>query len=129
MVFDFTKFSDKLINFLGAFTPETYGRSSSRATVEYEKLSPREKEMVTAWFIELFEQEKDYYDNAYLLVAEKTGDKRFIPLIRAYEKRLKKQRNKPTDITQNGKTLTVRPQYTAELALCAQVLQTLEQQE
>ena len=132
MIFDFDVLSKEFKIFYDAFSPETYGNSMGRAAehaaVDFDNLSDKEKSLIDEWFLELFEQEKDYYGISYLWVIEKLKDVRFIPLIKNYYKRLKKRHKKIVETNIDDKTIRARSNFTSELVLCKKVIKTLESQ-
>ncbi len=130
MIFDFDVLSKEFKNFYDSFSPETYGismgRSAEYAAIEFDNLSDKEKLLIDEWFLELFEEEKDYYGIPYLLVVEKLNDIRFIPLVKNYYKRLKKRHHKIVETNIDGKTITARSNFTSELVLCKKVIKALK---
>lgn len=130
MTFDFDALSKEFKIFYDAFSPETYGismgRSAEYAAIEFDNLSNEEKSLIDEWFLELFEEEKDYYGIPYLWVIEKLKDVRFIPLIKNYYKRLKKRHKKIVETNIDGKTIRARSNFTSELVLCKKVIKELK---
>ena len=130
MIFDFDALSEKFKVFYDAFSPETYGismgRAAEHAAVDFDNLSGEEKALINEWFLELFDEEKDYYGVPYLWVVEKLNDIRFIPLVKSYYKRLKKRHNKILETTIGGKTFRARSNFTSELVLCKKVIKALK---
>ena len=72
MIFDFDVLSKEFKVFYDAFSPKTYaismGRAAEHAAVDFDNLSEEEKSLINEWFIELFDEEKDYYGIPYLWV-------------------------------------------------------------
>ena len=130
MIFDFDALSKEFKIFYYAFSPETYGismgRAAEHAAVDFDNLSDEEKTLIDEWFLELFEEEKDYYGIPYLWVVEKLEDVRFIPLIKNYYKRLKKRHKKIVETNIDGKTIRARSDFTSELVLCKKVIKALK---
>ena len=130
MTFDFDALSKEFKIFYDAFSPETYGismgRSAEYAAIEFDNLSNEEKSLIDEWFLELFEEEKDYYGIPYFGIVEKLNDMRFIPLIKIYYKRLKKRHNKIVETNIGGKTIKARSNFTSELVLCKRVIKSLK---
>ncbi len=130
MTFNFDTFSKEFKIFYDAFSPETYGVSMGRAAedaaIEFDNLSDEEKILIDEWFLDLFEQEKDYYGIPYLWVVEKLEDVRFIPLIKNYYKRLKKRHKKIVETSIDGKIIKARSNFTSELVLCKKVIKALK---
>ncbi len=130
MIFHFDVLSKEFRMFYEAFSPDTYGVSMGRAAehvaVDFDNLSDEEKELINEWFLELFGEEKEYYGIPYLWVVEKLNDKRFIPLVKGYYKRLKKRHNKIVETNIRGKTIRARSNFTSELVMCKKVLKALK---
>ncbi len=130
MTFDFDALSKEFKIFYDAFSPETYsvsmGRAAEYAAIEFDNLSDEEKTLIDEWFLELFEEGKDYYGIPYLWVVEKLEDVRFIPLIKNYYKRLKKRHKKNVETNIDGKTIRARSNFTSELVLCKKVIKVLK---
>ena len=130
MIFDFDALSKEFKIFYDAFSPKTYGismgRAAEHAAVDFDNLSDEEKTLIDEWFLELFEEEKDYYGIPYLWVVEKLGDIRFIPLVKSYYKRLKKRHNKIVETNIDGKIIKARSNFTSELVLCKKVIKALK---
>ncbi len=130
MTFDFDALSKDFKFFYDAFSPETYGismgRAADHAAVDFDNLCDKEKLLINEWFLELFEEEKDYYGIQYLWVVEKLDDMRFIPLVKSYYKRLKKRHNKIVETNIDGKTIKARPNFTSQLVLCKKVIKALK---
>ena len=130
MIFDFDVLSKEFKVFYDAFSPKTYGismgRAAEHAAVDFDNLSEEEKSLINEWFIELFEEEKDYYGIPYLWVVEKLNDIRFIPLVKGYYKRFKKQHNKIFETTIDGKIIRARSNFTSDLVLCKNVIKALK---
>jgi len=130
MEFNFDVLSEEFKVFYNAFSPDTYGismgRAAEQAAVDFDNLSDQEKLLITEWFLELFNEDKDYYGIPYLWVVEKTGDKRFIPLIKRYYKRLKKRHNKVVETNINGITFKARSNFKSVLVLCKKVIKALK---
>lgn len=124
--------SEEFQFFYEAFSPETYGRSMGRAadvaSVEFVKLSAEEKQVATEWFLQLFQECRDYYGLNYFRVVEQMGDKRFIPLLKAYYKRLKKRHRKTVFDYLNGHKICVRTNFCTELQTCKRVIRGLKRQ-
>ena len=130
MTFDFGNLSNEFKAFYDAFSPETYGASMGRAAehaaIEFDSLSDKEKSLINEWFIELFEQKKEYYGIPYFWVIEKINDLRFVPLVKDYYKRLKKRHNKIFETTIDGKVIRGRSNFKSELTLCKNVIKSLK---
>ncbi len=122
--------SDNFKFFYSAFSPDKYGgsmgRAAEQAVVIYDVLSMEEKEFITEWFLKLFAQESDYYGIPYLQVVEKTKDKRFVPYIKAYYKRLQKRHNKDVEATINGHLVRAKSDFDKELMMCKYVIKKLK---
>lgn len=132
MIFDFDTFSKEFKIFYTAFSPETYGdsmgRAAEHAAIEFDNLSDEEKSLIDEWFLELFEEEKDYYGIPYFLVVEKLNDVRFIPLVKNYYEKIKKRHNKIVETNIDGKIIKARSNFTSELAICKKVIKALKKQ-
>lgn len=132
MDFDFNTFSKEFEFFHYAFAFETYGKSMGRAaqyaSADFKKLSPEEQTLATEWFLELFSQPKELYGAEYFEVVEQMQDKRFIPLIKDYYKRLKKRNHKMVSIVLDGHTYTRKRIYTSELKRCKTTIRALKRQ-
>ena len=130
MTFDFDALSKEFKIFYDAFSPETYGismgRSAEYAAIEFDNLSDEEKSLIDEWFLELFEEEKNYYGIPYLWVVEKLEDVRFLPSIKKYYKRLKKRHKKIVETSTDDKIIKVRSNFTSELVLCKKVIKALK---
>ena len=130
MVFDFDNLSDDFRFFYKAFSPVTYGNSMGRAAeaaaINFEKLSNKEQKLATDWFIELFEQESDYYGPPYLWAAEKMNDIRFIPLLKNYYKKLKSRHKRIAQSAFQGEIIKICPNFSSELKLCKRVIKSIK---
>lgn len=131
MTFDFDALSENFKKFYDAFSPEAYERSMGRSAeyysvLEFSNLTDEEKSLISEWFLELFQEEKDYYGSPYLWVVENLNDTRFIPLIQSYYKRLKKRHKKVLPIRIEGNVLKIRSDFTIELNECRKVIKTLK---
>lgn len=130
MTFDFENLSDEFKVFYDAFSPETYGvsmgRAAEHAAIEFDSLSDKEKSLICEWFIELFEQKREYYGTPYFWVVEKINDSRFIPLLEDYYRRLKKRHNKIFEATIGGKVVRGFSNFNGELTLCKNVIKSLK---
>ena len=102
------------------------GRAAEHAAIEFDSLSDKEKSLINEWFIELFEQKKEYYGIPYFWVIEKINDLRFVPLVKDYYKRLKKRHNKIFETNIDGKVIRGRSNFKSELTLCKNVIKSLK---
>ena len=129
------KFRSKAFRFFHeAFAFETFGKSMGRAAqvaaVEFKNLSPKEQNLGIDWLWELISQNpQKYYDSSYLKVIAYAKDRRFLPFLEAYSKRLEKQNHQFVtnwiDKDEN-RSITVRTDYDEDLKICREAIQELK---
>lgn len=130
MIQDLSKYSKEFQFFYEAFAFETYGKSMGRAAehavADFSKLSAEEQKIGIDWFLYLFSQNKEYYGIPYIWVIRYSKDPRFIPLLKAYYKRLKARNHKRATTYIENRPFTMMSNFDTELKLCKATIKELK---